>query len=151
MALVDKTSAGTRSVTAVEGLSSFLVDVDTGEADNWALDPLVPASADPLVPATPEALDLATILHALSDPVRLRIVAQLSDGGERTCGSLDLPVAKSTCSHHFRVLREAGVVSQRVDGKCRFNRLRAEQLEQRFPGLLEAVLRASTPSDSSRA
>jgi DNA-binding transcriptional ArsR family regulator len=154
MALVDKTSAGTRSVTSVEGLSSFLVDVDTGEGDNWALDPLVSASPealDPLVPANPEALDLATILHALSDPVRLRIVAQLSDGGERTCGSLDLPVAKSTCSHHFRVLREAGVVSQRVDGKCRFNRLRAEQLEQRFPGLLAAVLRASAPSDPSRA
>jgi DNA-binding transcriptional ArsR family regulator len=108
--------------------------VGTAEHRNWAVDPLVPASA--------EALDLATILHALSDPVRLRIVSQLSDGGERTCGSLELPVAKSTCSHHFRVLREAGVVAQRVEGKCRYNRLRADQLEQRFPGLLGAVLNA---------
>ena len=56
-------------------------------------------------------------------------------------------MAKSTCSHHFRVLREAGVVAQRVDGKCRFNRLRADELEQRFPGLLDAVLRAQGPTD----
>lgn len=135
MALADKTSQRTRSVTSVAGLSSFLVEVDTAEDGNWAVDPLVPAD--------PEALDLATILHALSDPVRLRIVAQLSDGSERTCGSLELPVAKSTCSHHFRVLREAGVVAQRIEGKCRFNRLRSDQLEQRFPGLLDAVLRAN--------
>ncbi|MGH2836323.1 MAG: ArsR/SmtB family transcription factor [Solirubrobacteraceae bacterium] len=104
-----------------------------------------------MVPASADALDLATILHALSDPVRLRIVSQLADGGERTCGSLDVPVAKSTCSHHFRVLREAGVVAQRVEGKCRYNRLRSDQLEQRFPGLLDAVLRAKGPTDPLRA
>ena len=107
MALVDKTLQDTSSVTSAAELSSFLMDTDTAPGDNWAVDPLVPATA--------EALDLATILHALSDPVRLRIVAQLSDGGERTCGSLEVPVAKSTCSHHFRVLREAGVVAQRVE------------------------------------
>ncbi len=98
---------------------------------------------DPLVPAGLDDLDLATILQALSDPIRLRIVVALSDGGEHTCGSFNLPIAKSTCSHHFRVLREAGVVAQRIDGKCRFNRLRREQLEERFPGLLDAVLQAS--------
>lgn len=139
MALADKTSRGTRSVTSVvaslAGPAPFVIEVDTVEDENWAVDPLVPASA--------EALDLATVLHALSDPVRLRIVAQLSDGSERTCGSLEVPVAKSTCSHHFRVLREAGVVAQRVEGKCRFNRLRSDQLEARFPGLLDAVLRAN--------
>jgi len=96
-------------------------------------------------------MNLGAILHALSDPVRLRIVSQLADGGERTCGSLDLPVAKSTCSHHFRVLREAGVVAQRIDGKCRFNRLRADELEQRFPGLLDAVLLAQGQTALSRA
>ena len=100
-------------------------------------------SVDPLVPAEPDDLDLATILHALSDPIRLRIVVELSDEAEHTCGSFNLPIAKSTCSHHFRVLREAGVVAQRIDGKCRFNRLRREQLEERFPGLLDAVLQAS--------
>lgn len=115
-------------------LSSSVIEADTTEKGNWAVDPLVPARV--------EALDLATVLHALSDPVRLRIVSQLAAGGERTCGSLEVPVSKSTCSHHFRVLREAGVVAQRVEGKCRFNRLRAEELEQRFPGLLGAVLQA---------
>lgn len=113
-------------MTSVAGLSASVADVDTDGGKAWALDPL----------------DLATILHALSDPVRLLIVAQLADGGELTCGSIDLPVAKSTCSHHFRVLREAGLVAQRLDGKCRFNRLRIEPVEQRFPGLLAAVLRA---------
>jgi DNA-binding transcriptional ArsR family regulator len=99
--------------------------------------------SDSLVPAGSDTLDLATILHALSDPIRLLIVAKLADGQEHTCGSFGLPIAKSTSSHHFRVLREAGVVQQRIDGKCRFNRLRTEQLEQRFPGLLDAVLRAN--------
>ena len=135
MALVDKTRPVESSVRSVVGLSSFVIDTDPAPGGNWALDPLVPASVD--------ALDLATVLHALSDPVRLRIVSQLADGGERTCGSLEVPVSKSTCSHHFRVLREAGVVAQRVDGKCRFNRLRAGELEQRFPGLLNAVLQAN--------
>ena len=54
------------------------------------------------------------MLHALSDPVRLRIVAALAvAGGEPSCGSFDLPVTKSTCTHHFKVLREAGVIHQR--------------------------------------
>jgi DNA-binding transcriptional ArsR family regulator len=143
MALADKTSQGTLSVTSVEGLSSFLAEIDTAEEANWAVDPLVPTS--------PELLSLPSILHALSDPVRLRIVSQLSDGAEWTCGSLEVPVAKSTCSHHFRVLREAGVVSQRVEGKCRFNRLRSDELEERFPGLLEAVLRAHRPAAAPEA
>lgn len=108
------------------------------KAEGW-----IAPSTDPLVPTSVDALDLATILHALSDPIRLRIVAQLADGNEYTCGSFDLPIAKSTCSHHFRVLREAGIVAQRIEGKCRFNRIRSDELEQRFPGLLNAVLQAS--------
>jgi DNA-binding transcriptional ArsR family regulator len=122
-----------------------LTDVDTELDAKWALEgeDWSAAAVDPLVPATIDLLDLPTILHALSDPVRLRIVCTLADGSERTCGSFELPVGKSTCSHHFRVLREAGVVSQRIDGKCRFNRLRSDELEQRFPGLLDAVLRAN--------
>jgi DNA-binding transcriptional ArsR family regulator len=133
---------GAGSVTSVVGLSSFLIEADTVEEQNWAV--------DPRVPETVEAMSLPVVLHALSDPVRLQIVSQLADGAERSCGSLDLPVAKSTCSHHFRVLREAGVVAQRVDGKCRFNRLRADELEQRFPGLLDAVLLAQGLPDLTR-
>jgi DNA-binding transcriptional ArsR family regulator len=116
------------------------------EGEQWA----APA-VDPLVPTSLSDLRLPAVLHALSDPVRLRIVLQLAEGGEQTCGALDVPVAKSTCSHHFRVLREAGVVAQRVDGKCRYNRLRTEELQQRFPGLLDAVLRAEGPTDPDRA
>jgi DNA-binding transcriptional ArsR family regulator len=86
--------------------------------------------------------DLASVLHALSDPVRLQIVAKMADGNEHSCGSFSLPVTKSTSSHHFRVLREAGVLSTRTEGKNRFNRLERDRLEQRFPGLIDAVLRA---------
>lgn len=92
--------------------------------------------------ATDRVAELATVLQALSDPIRLRIVAMLADGGEYPCGSFGLPVTKSTCSHHFRVLREAGVISQRVDGKNRLNRLDRASLSERFPGLIDAVLRA---------
>jgi DNA-binding transcriptional ArsR family regulator len=88
-------------------------------------------------------LDLAAVLHALSDPVRLRIVAGLADGGERSCGSFDVPVTKSTCTHHFKVLREAGVIAQRQEGTARLNVLRRDDLEARFPGLLGTVLRAA--------
>lgn len=91
---------------------------------------------------TNDDLDLPSVLHALSDPVRLQIVAKLADGNEHTCGSFALPVTKSTSSHHFRVLREAGVLSTRTEGKNRFNLLERDLLDQRFPGLIDAVLRA---------
>jgi len=89
-------------------------------------------------------LELAAVLHALSDPVRLRIVAALAATEEqRSCGSFDLPVTKSTCTHHFRVLREAGVIAQRQQGTARLNSLRREDLDARFPGLLGSVLQAA--------
>jgi DNA-binding transcriptional ArsR family regulator len=88
-------------------------------------------------------LDLAAILHALSDPVRLEIVAGLADGGERACGSFDVTVTKSTCTHHFRVLREAGLIRQRQQGTMRLNSLRRDDLEARFPGLLGTILKAA--------
>ena len=83
------------------------------------------------------------MLHALSDPMRLRIVAELARGEERTCKSFDLPVVKSTCTHHFRVLREAGVLRQRLIGTTRVNTLRREDLDARFPGLVDSVLQAA--------
>ncbi len=91
-----------------------------------------------------DELTLATVLHALSDPVRLRIVGALADADDgRPCGSFDLPVTKSTCTHHFKVLREAGVISQRHVGTTRLNTLRRGDLEDRFPGLLDTVLAAA--------
>jgi len=91
-----------------------------------------------------EQIELAAVLHALSDPVRLRIVAALAHAEEeRTCGSFELPVVKSTCTHHFRVLREAGMIHQRLEGTTRLNSLRRKDLDARFPGLVDAVLQAA--------
>ncbi|MHB1606932.1 MAG: ArsR/SmtB family transcription factor [Leptospirales bacterium] len=86
---------------------------------------------------------LENILHALSDPVRLSIVRCLSKSGDRSCGSFDLPVAKSTASHHFRILREAGIIRMQSMGVQYLNSLRKDEIDFRFPGLLEAILKAS--------
>jgi DNA-binding transcriptional ArsR family regulator len=96
-------------------------------------------------PAHPEAheIELSAVLHALSDPTRLMIVEALAGGQERTCKSFGLPVTKSTCTHHFRVLREAGVIHQRLEGTTRLNSLRRVELDARFPGLVDAVLRGA--------
>jgi DNA-binding transcriptional ArsR family regulator len=90
---------------------------------------------------TPDQLQIADVLHALSDPQRLSIVRCLAeDPTPRRCGSFDLDITKSTLTHHFRVLREAGVIDQREAGTARLNSLRREDLDGRFPGLLDAVL-----------
>jgi len=102
------------------------------------------SAAEALLHPALDQLELGAVLHALSDPIRLRIVATLAETGERTCGSFDLPVVKSTCTHHFRVLREAGVIRQRLEGTTRLNSLRFEDLEARFPGLVDAVLAAAS-------
>jgi DNA-binding transcriptional ArsR family regulator len=92
-----------------------------------------------------EQIELAAVLHALSDPVRLQIVATVADGREWTCGGLGLPVSKSTCTHHLAVLREGGVIRQRIDGTKKLNSLRREDLDWRFPGLIDAVLTGTHP------
>jgi DNA-binding transcriptional ArsR family regulator len=94
----------------------------------------------------PATLDLATVLHALSDPMRLRIVHALADGKELSCGGVGLPVTKSTCSHHLKVLRDAGVITQRQHGTARLNTLAREDLDAAFPGLLDSVLKAAAAS-----
>src|ERR1700733_12569437 len=89
-----------------------------------------PGSADdPLAHPALEQIEIAAVLHALSDPIRLKIVAGLAVEGNRTCKSFDLPVTKSTCTHHFRVLREAGVIRQRLEGTTKLNTLRRDDLE----------------------
>lgn len=98
----------------------------------------------PLAHPDASELDLPAVLHALSDPMRLRIVRELAaDGGERTCNSFNLPIVKSTCTHHFKVLREAGLIRQRVVGTKKVSSLRREDIDARFPGLLDAVLHES--------
>jgi DNA-binding transcriptional ArsR family regulator len=89
-----------------------------------------------------EELELSRVLHALSDPVRLKIVSSIDRGGECSMGQIEVPVTKSTCTHHFKVLRDAGVLMQRQVGTARLNTLRREDLDARFPGLLDTVLRS---------
>jgi DNA-binding transcriptional ArsR family regulator len=85
---------------------------------------------------------LAGVLYALGDPIRLEIVRRLAKQTSLPCCGLAMTVAKSTLSHHFKVLREAGVIYSRKEGTQYINSLRREDLEARFPGLLDTVLRA---------
>jgi DNA-binding transcriptional ArsR family regulator len=87
-----------------------------------------------------EDLELTGVLQALSDPIRLEIVRELAAGGEQACGAIPLPVSASTRSHHFKILRDAGLTITRVRGTQRLVTLRRADLEHRFPGLLDAVL-----------
>lgn len=86
---------------------------------------------------------LTTVLAALSDPLRLGLVRLLSDGVERQWGELDAPVAKSTLSHHLKVLRSSGVTRTRDEGTRCYVHLRSDELERRFPGLLPSLLASS--------
>ena len=89
-------------------------------------------------------IQLEGVLHALSDPVRLRIARELAEvDGERRCGSFKCAVTKSTMTHHFKVLREAGVIRQRQEATLRLTSLRREDLDARFPGLLDRILEAA--------
>ncbi|MEV7534698.1 ArsR/SmtB family transcription factor [Streptomyces hydrogenans] len=103
-------------------------------------------------PATPRLLEhpepgeirLELVLHALSDAVRLRIVSELAAAEtELSCSHFVLPVTKSTTTHHFRVLREAGVIRQDYRGTAKLNGLRRADLDALFPGLLDTVLAAA--------
>jgi DNA-binding transcriptional ArsR family regulator len=108
---------------------------------------MTPEAAEAIDHPARDEIDLAAVLHALSDPVRLRIVAALASrpGACRT-GGFNVPVTKSTCTHHFRVLREAGIVRQWPEGTARMNELRRDDLDARFPGLLDTIL-SSLPED----
>jgi DNA-binding transcriptional ArsR family regulator len=88
-----------------------------------------------------DALEMHRVLHALSDPVRLEVVRQLDTGDECRCGAFtEVGVTKSTLSHHLKTLREAGLTSTRPSGTTRYVSLRRDDLDQRFPGLLDAIL-----------
>ncbi|MGA7616232.1 MAG: metalloregulator ArsR/SmtB family transcription factor [Thermoanaerobaculia bacterium] len=89
-----------------------------------------------------EAIELPAVLYALSDPVRLEIARRLWNQKELSCGAFELPVAKSTASHHFKVLREAGVIRVRQEGTSRFVSLRRDDLDALFEGLLPSILRS---------
>ncbi len=83
------------------------------------------------------------MLFALSDPTRLHIVKTLAREGETMCMAIDVPLSKSSCSRHWKVLRESGLIHVRRQGTAYLNSLRRTELNARFPGLLAAVLRSA--------
>ena len=97
----------------------------------------------PLEHVATDRMKLIEVLAALSDPIRLGLVRVLSDGVERGWSELRAPVAKSTLSHHLKTLRAAGLTRTREEGTRCFVRLRRDDVEARFPGLLDAVLTAA--------
>ncbi|KJY44727.1 helix-turn-helix domain-containing protein [Streptomyces sp. A1547] len=100
----------------------------------------------------PAEIRLEAVLHALSDPVRLSIVRDLAvTPDELACSYFVLPVTKSTTTHHFRVLREAGVIRQTYRGTAKMNDLRRAELESLFPGLLDSVLSAADAEEARGA
>jgi DNA-binding transcriptional ArsR family regulator len=85
-------------------------------------------------------LRLTAVLYALSDETRIQIVRSLAQTDEIPCGYFDINMPKSSLSHHFRVLRAAGVITTRKEGTALLNRLRRADLEERFPGVLNSIL-----------
>ena len=88
-------------------------------------------------------IELGAVLSAIADPLRRHVVATLArlpDGAERTCASFGFPVSKASLTHHFKVLRHAGVIQQVDRGNSRAATLRRHDLEARFPGLLTIVM-----------
>ncbi|MFF7244979.1 ArsR/SmtB family transcription factor [Embleya sp. NPDC008237] len=98
------------------------------------------------VPPHPDVrtIGLQQVLEALVDPVRRRIVSELYAAPEPvSCGTIELPVSKSTATHHFHVLREAGLIRQFYVGTSRMNALRRDEFDESFPGLLSALMASS--------
>ncbi|MFC7737247.1 ArsR/SmtB family transcription factor [Roseomonas sp. GCM10028921] len=91
----------------------------------------------------PEAIDLSAVLDALRDPIRRAIVLTVAEEGEKRCSSFLHCTTKTNLSYHLARLREAGVVRVRVEGPARIVSLRRTELDARFPGLLDAVLRGA--------
>lgn len=89
---------------------------------------------------TIDQLSLPVILHALGDSTRLQIIKNLMNQSETTCACCNIDLPKSALSHHFKVLRESGLINVRIEGKQRFLSIRYNELEERFPGLLRSVI-----------
>jgi DNA-binding transcriptional ArsR family regulator len=89
-------------------------------------------------------VELVEVLRALSDPIRLQMIRVLADGEPhaKSAAEWDFDVQKSTLSHHFKTMREAGLTETLVDGRSHAIRLRRAELDLRFPGLVESLLAA---------
>ena len=105
------------------------------------------SGVQPAIEGAVPVADITTLLAALADPVRIAIIKRLGECEEaRACGSFDLPVSKSTLSHHFKVLREAGLIVGRYEGTRKLISLRHADVDAVYPGLLDSVLRAAVAS-----
>jgi DNA-binding transcriptional ArsR family regulator len=108
---------------------------------------------DDLQQPAKEDLDLTTVLAALADPGRLATVRFLAAAGEACCSTIQeasgLDCTKSTMSHHLKVLREAGLTRTRLEGVRRYVSLRQDEVDARFPGLLDAVIDSASASMTS--
>ncbi|GJF27851.1 transcriptional regulator [Kitasatospora sp. NE20-6] len=98
---------------------------------------------------TRDNITLENLFVALGNPMRLRVVRALAAGGEHPCGALLTGVSKSTLTHHWRVLREGGLIWQKPSGRELLLSLRREDLDARFPGLLDSVLAAIDSADAA--
>jgi DNA-binding transcriptional ArsR family regulator len=107
---------------------------------------MVPSDDDPIPPLS--GVDLVDVLRAVADPIRLRIVQTLAAGGPHgKCGEhWNFGVHKSTMTHHFRVLRQAGLTRTTVTGRTHTIELRRDELDTRFPGLIDALMGSSDPT-----
>ena len=97
-----------------------------------------------------DQIELAGVLEALSDPTRLEIVLQLADSAELRCGTFLHLGSKTNLTYHFAKLRAAGVTHARAEGTSRFISLRREDLDARFPGLLDTVIKAARSAAKKR-
>ncbi len=98
-----------------------------------------------------EDMSLVGILYALGDPVRLEIVRKLAATDELACSGLDCSAPKSTLSHHFKILRESGLVLTRKEGTQHINSLRRADVARLCPGLLEVILQNPAPEPSPQS
>lgn len=112
-----------------------------------------PVTEDRIEPAAAE-LELPRVLAALADPHRLDAVRFIARNGESWCSQViveaGLGTSKSTFSHHLRILREAGIVTKRVQGAKGYMSLRRDDLDQRFPGLIDSILGAAAEPAAGR-
>jgi DNA-binding transcriptional ArsR family regulator len=140
---VDRTRKFDGRQTMSEKTAGPGVDVELVAAPEGARSD--PATAVPIP-------DVTTLLQALADPVRIDIVRRLGECADaRTCGSFDLPVTKSTLSHHFKVLHQAGIIQGRYEGTRKLISLRRADLDAVYPGLLDSILRAAAARPSAAA
>ncbi|MGG0821483.1 metalloregulator ArsR/SmtB family transcription factor [Paenibacillus turicensis] len=92
------------------------------------------------IPTTSE-MSLTTVCNALGDPLRMKIAYCLASSGEMHCSAFEVDhISKSTLSHHVKLLREAGIIQPRIEGKHHFYSLRKDDLNTRFPGLVDLIL-----------